>query len=84
MPAERTNARRTRQATNNPPPSLRRQDAVTHETVVDQHGQAVDFGIYTDQVNEILRSLFGSPVQHPRRGTLTLALDCSWVVQRKV
>lgn len=76
MSTERTNARCSRQATNTPPPSLRRQDAAIHETIVDQHGQVVDFGIYTDQVNDILRSLFGDPVQpqQTRRGTFNFAL----------
>ncbi|KAK3951832.1 hypothetical protein QBC32DRAFT_214071 [Pseudoneurospora amorphoporcata] len=70
MPAERTNPRRTRQATNSPPrPSLRRQDAVVHQTVYDHNGQAVDFGMYTDQVIAILNSLSGGrgQVQPPPR-----------------
>ncbi|KAH7631573.1 hypothetical protein B0T09DRAFT_407583 [Sordaria sp. MPI-SDFR-AT-0083] len=65
MSAARTNPRSTRQAANRPPPSLRRQDAVIHETVYDQNEQAVNFSIYTDQVMDILNSFFGGRGQVP-------------------
>ncbi|KAK1777538.1 hypothetical protein QBC45DRAFT_469442 [Copromyces sp. CBS 386.78] len=84
MPAERTNPRRTRQATNSPRPSLRRQDAVVHETVYDHDGQAIDFGIYTDQVMEILNALSGgrAQVQPPRREIPRSARHAPYPVRR--